>query len=62
MLSDLRIKSDLRTANPNLRNIIPSKDGLTQNIKRAAFQAGWLWQECHVNPVYPLITEWGMSL
>ena len=58
-LADLRCKAVLKYASPNMKTIIPSKDGLIQHNKRAAFQAGWLWKECLLNPAYPNIIEWG---
>ena len=58
-LGKLRYKSFFKSPDPNLKAIIPSNQGLIEHVKRSAFQAGWLWRECQLNPDYPLITDWG---
>ena len=38
-----------RLSDPNLRTLPPSRNGLTEHIKRAALQAGWIWAEAVAN-------------
>jgi hypothetical protein len=61
-LAELRMKHFFKSPDPKLKNLILSKEALVEHIKRAAFQAGWLWKESQQNPVYPEVTEWGWQL
>ena len=49
----------LRQADPNLRAIPPSRNGLTEHTKRAALQGGWIWAEAQSNAEYQNLEPWG---
>lgn len=49
--------------NRNLENIPPSRAALLQHVKRAAYQAGYVWgQTLEANPTLPSPSEWGWKL
>ena len=43
----------------SLQSIPPSKHGLTEHIKRACFQGGWIWREAISNIDLPDPENWG---
>ena len=47
------------TTHNNLRLLPPSRLGLSQHIKRAAYHAGWVNRQCVENGILPDPTEWG---
>ena len=48
-----------RLSDPNLRTLPPSRNGLTEHIKRAALQAGWIWAETVTNVEQQNPELWG---
>ena len=48
-----------RLSDPNLRTLPPSRNGLTEHIKRAALQAGWIWAEAVTNVEQQNPELWG---
>ena len=46
----------------NLKLIPPSRSGLLEHVKRAAFYAGWLNYQCIENVQLPSPTDWGWTL
>ena len=58
-LNRFRMNEFLKSACPNLRNLIMSRKGLIEHTKRACLQAGWLWRECEANISKQCPTDWG---
>ena len=48
-----------RLPDPDLRTLPPSRNGLTEHIKRAALQAGWIWAEATTNVEQQNPEIWG---
>ena len=46
----------------SLQSIPPSRNGLTEHIKRACFQGGWIWREAISNIDLPDPENWGWKL
>lgn len=46
----------------NLRMIPPSRSGLIQHIKRAAYYSGYINRQCIENIILPLPNDWGWTL
>ena len=44
-----RLKHFTDQSDSNLPVIPSSRDGLTEHVKRAALQAGWIWTEARTN-------------
>ena len=44
----------------NLRLLPPSKIGLIEHAKRAAYEAGWAWYKCKENVELPNPEMWGL--
>ena len=57
-----RMKHFEYLAESNLRLLPPSRNGLTEHIKRAVLQGGWLWQEAVHNVEYQNPEDWGWLL
>ena len=49
----------IETPDANLRTLVPSPSGILQHIKRACFQAGYLWKLCDTELDIPNPEEWG---
>ena len=54
-----RLNHFTRQSDSNLRVIPPSRDGLTEHVKRAALQAGWIWTEARTNVQHQTPELWG---
>lgn len=52
----------VRLADSNIRNLPVSVRGLIEHVKRACFQAGWLWQEAVSNSSVQNPADWGWEL
>ena len=48
----------IETPDANLRTLVPSTSGIIQHIKRACFQAGYLWKLCDTEVSIPNPEEW----
>ena len=55
----LRMRDFEHTAHNNLRFLPPSRNGLLQHCKRAAYEAGWVQRQCMENVELPDPTLWG---
>ncbi len=55
----LRTNQLVNTPDPNLRALVPSPSGILQQIKRACYQAGYLWRLCEFELDLPDPVEWG---
>ncbi len=49
----------VRLADSNIRHLPVSLRGLIEHVKRACFQAGWLWQEVVNNSIVQNPADWG---
>ena len=58
-LTDEKAAHFKRQASVNIRQLLLSRPGLIEHIKRACIQGGWLWSECIANVQIPDVTEWG---
>ena len=61
-LDSERERPYVRLENSNIRQLPVSVRGLTEHIKHACFQAGWLWQEAVNNSTVQNPEEWGWIL
>ena len=61
-INNSRCISFFNSPDPKLKEIIMSKDALLQHIKRAAYQAGWLWKESTTNVILPDPILWGWEV
>ena len=48
-----RMSHFIKTSDINLRQLVISKCGLLQHIKRSCIQAGWIWNFCESNIEIP---------
>ena len=58
-VSSLRSKYFLHRSDDNFKKIGPSYSALCMHVKRACYQAGYLWGECYCDVVLPNPCEWG---
>ena len=58
-LTELRLKYYFKQPDPQLKGLIISRSGLENHVKRAAYQAGWLWKHCDQELICPSPVEWG---
>ena len=58
-LSSLRLKYFLHRCDDNFKKIAPSYSALCMHVKRACYQAGYLWAECLCDVSLPNPCEWG---
>ena len=54
-----RMRDFEHSAHGNLRLLPPSRSGLVEHAKRAAYEAGWTWFQCLENVDMPSPLEWG---
>ena len=58
-LSSLRLKYFLHRCDDNFKKIAPSYSALCMHVKRACYQAGYLWAECLCDVSLLNPCEWG---
>ena len=54
-----RLQQFLRQADPKLRLLPPSRNGLREHVKRAALQGGWIWSEARTDVEFQDPELWG---
>ena len=59
ILTELRLRYYFKHPDPQLKGLIISRSGLENHVKRAAYQAGWLWKHCDQELICPSPVEWG---
>ena len=58
-LDSERERHYIRLVDSNIRHLPVSLRDLNEHIKRACYQAGWLWQEALNNSIVQNPTDWG---
>ena len=58
-INEMRLKKFKLSSNNDLRIVPPSKNALLQHVKRACYQAGYLWKEALSNIEIPDPNLWG---
>ena len=56
-----RLNKFQKSTDDDLRKLPPSREALSQHVKRSCYQAGYLWQESLSDLVLPEPTEWGWT-
>ena len=58
-LASIRLRKFQNSTDDDLRKLCPSREALSQHVKRSCYQAGYLWQESLMDFPLPEPTEWG---
>ena len=61
-LASIRLNKFQKSTDDDLRKLPPSREALSQHVKRSCYQAGYLWQESLLDLALPKPTEWGMEV
>ena len=54
-----RLSKFEKSVDDDLRKLPPSREALSQHVRRSCYQAGYLWQECQADLLLPEPKEWG---
>lgn len=61
-LNEFRLKSFKASASNNLRELPPSRSGLELHVRRASYQAGWVWGNTVSQEPTPKLSEFGWTV